>query len=91
MRITVFLQRDAWVRGSVSSEHESCSPLSLKVNEVKVNFILRWLPELRAGCSRDQYVNYPTQPHDQNKTKIDHAFFKNKAISERFLMEKSVE
>jgi hypothetical protein len=29
--------------------------------------------------------------HDQNKTKIDHAFFKNKAISERFLMEKSVE
>ena len=45
----------------------------------------------RAGCSPDQYVNYPTQPHDQNKTKIDHAFFKNKAISERFLMEKSVE
>jgi hypothetical protein len=45
---------------------------------------------LRAGCSRDQYVNYPTQPHDQNKTKIDHAFFKNKAISERFLMEKAL-
>ena len=47
--------------------------------------------QLRAGCWRDQYMNYPTQPHDQNKTKIDHAFFKKKAISERFLMEKSVE
>ena len=41
--------------------------------------------------SVDQYVNYPTQPHDQNKTKIDQAFCKKKAISERFLMEKSVE
>jgi hypothetical protein len=31
---------------------------------------------LHAGCSREQYVNYLTQPHDQNKTKIERLFKK---------------
>jgi hypothetical protein len=38
---------------------------------------------------RDQYVDHPTQPHDQNKTKIDRTLLK-KAISERFLMKKAL-
>ena len=50
--------------------------------------------QLRAGCSRDQYVKYPTQPPNKNKTKIDRAFLKRKLMEKgngKKEMEKSVE
>ena len=52
---------------------------------------LRWLPTVPCGMFAGQVreLSHATACSKQNK--IDHAFFKNKAISERFLMEKSVE
>ena len=34
------------------------------------------IPRTYVGCSRDQYADYTTQPHDQNKTKIARAFLR---------------
>jgi hypothetical protein len=52
---------------------------------------LRWLPTVACGMFAGPVRELSHATACQNKTKIDHAFFKNKAISERFLMEKSVE